>query len=251
MDANNINNLSKNYRQLYEQKINSVWLEVVRLNSNIFCLKVLKDFPFDVLDEWSSFWRITFENFIEMSIISIWKLAIDSKKDSLTLLKLKNEILKNIIDAEYKDYYRKRAKKVKFDNNFNKLSESIKLIRNKKIAHFDEKFNVSADPDPSQIPTNIYFIDNLDSMLKQINNLFQCISIDMGRGLLFPSHAIRTSKYLSDVDKVLLSIAMKNDLLNMPEEQPGYWPTYKEGNVSKEKLNIINTWRQKIGKEPV
>lgn len=79
----------------YKNNIEAVWWQLVRLNSNIFILEKAEAFRFDLFGNYSrTFWELLKQSLFETSVMVVWRVAVDSHSDGLTLQKLKNRFFK-------------------------------------------------------------------------------------------------------------------------------------------------------------
>ena len=78
----------------YIKWIETIRKEVSRLNSYIYCIKRITEFPFGLLrHNPSPFWTCVVDSMFESSVMLIYKIWIDDDDRTLTLKRFKDEIV--------------------------------------------------------------------------------------------------------------------------------------------------------------
>jgi hypothetical protein len=238
----------------YKRELEAVWWQLVRLNSSLFILRKLSDYPFELLflQDDLHFWDLTIAGLSDTCIMIACKLAIDNDDDSrvLTIYSLRD----NIKDCYLIDNHRQKfeEKLCKCPEITDPKSKIIKL-RNNQLAHFNRDWNVS--PTPLEIREREITLEELEKIRDALNNIFDILCLGHYYEKLPPTYFMRTErpedeKHKTDVENILYSISKDNALINMPEEQPKFWPHFR-GNLSNEDVDRINVWREKVGKPKV
>ncbi len=226
----------------YKKTINFFWDELMKLNMNIFIIKKIFEFPFDLFcpPENKIFFSRVVWNFHENSVLIITKLATDVGGDLHTLLQFKNWVF-NHIKSEYISDFRRKLRKVKFDLGTKKIFDKAKNLRDYAFAHFNrEKLE--------QIP--IISLSELEKLGNKLNSLFDALLFNAEYEMLplsYSENVIRPKEveHQTDIERILDLIAKNSELLNMPERFPEEWKYHKE-NYNEEAIKTINEWRKKF-----
>lgn len=231
--------IESSWLEEYEQRLDVLGWELVRLNSNLYIMGKLLSFPFDLFlpkPNQRTFFHIILWNLFEFSILTAWKLY----EDTLTLRSFKNEIRQHI-HCKYKSSLDATLKKTKFERQITPLVKPVKTLRDKRIAHLDKDFNLS----PEQVEEVRVSLSDLSKFRDALNQLFKLLCFGHQWSLL-PSQYRPDMDARSDIEKLLDNIARCSTLLNMPEEQPDYWRRYRE-TLSEDDLQKVNEYRRKFG----
>jgi len=217
--------------------------QLTPLNVNIFIMEKILSFPFDLLAEAEPqvFFSMIINNFFEISLLSITRLIKDKSGDLFTLLQFKNWIRSNLRE-EYRDEYQYLLKEVKFNNEIKHLLDKAKKIRNSQIAHL---MNNQALKDFPRIDFN-----ELKILTSEVNKLFITISFGVDSLLLPLEYSPRVkhpigSDNRTDIEKILDSVAKESLILNLPESDPIYWKSYRQG-LSQDDTIVLNEYRMKF-----
>lgn len=226
----------------YQKTMDFFWDELTKLNTNIFIIKKIFEFPFDLFcpPQNKTFFSSVVWNFYENSVLIITKLATDEGRDLHTLLKFKNWIFKQI-KSEYESDFRQKLREVKFDLGTKKIFDKAKDLRDYVFAHFNrDKLE--------QIPN--LNLSELEKLRDKLNSLFDALSFSVEHMMLpfsYSDNVIHPKgvDHRSDIEALLDSVAKNSDLLNMPERFPERWKYHKE-NYDEEAIEKINKYRKKF-----
>jgi len=123
----------------YEEKIDLIHQQLVRLNSSTFILEKLFSFRFDLFTPFNqNFWALIEQALFETCIMIVWRVGVDSHAEGLTLQQLKKEVLHNLKD-DYKEEFRRLVKGANFEKTISSVKPTISKIRHNYIAHFNLK----------------------------------------------------------------------------------------------------------------
>ena len=63
------------FLDFYTERIEAIWKQVVKLNSNVYCLKRIEEFPFDLFEPGKStlFWILVKDSMFETSVMVIYR----------------------------------------------------------------------------------------------------------------------------------------------------------------------------------
>ena len=232
--------LEKSSIDEYKKTIDFFWDELTKLNTNIFIIKKIFEFPFDLFcsPQNKIFFSRVVWNFYENSVLIITKLATDEGRDLHTLLQFKNWVFQQI-KPKYESDFRQRLKEVKFDLRTKKILNKAEDLRDNVFAHFNrDKLE--------QIPN--LNLSELEELKDKLNSLFDALLFNVEYEMLPPSYdenAIHPKEHQTDIEVILDLIAKNSELLNMPESRPEVWKGHKE-IYDKEAIEIINEYRKKF-----
>ena len=248
IDRNEYEVLNPLYVEEYQLQINNLWKEVIRLNSLIFILEKIKDFPFNPLlsyNERGPFWPLVVDIFFRESILITYRIVVDSEPEAQTLPKLKNNIVRNICDDDYRLYFRQELGKLNFEKSIKEIKKRIENLRNTRLAHLSNK-NFSEKIE-EKMRNSYVRLNEVIELRDKINEFFSILSLGVDRGLLHPSYSISNNpNNQCDIDKILYLLAKNSHVLNMPEAQPEYWLYFRK-SLDTEHLEKINNSRKKLG----
>ena len=119
--------INSEFHDSYTEDIEFLWHQVYNLNSNVYYLKRIEEFPFDLFELIiiRPFWTRVVDSMFESSIMIINKILIDNDGKGgkkLTLKKLKNKIRCHFRNEEDKKQFEKDLK----DYQFGKIDKELK-----------------------------------------------------------------------------------------------------------------------------
>jgi len=230
----------------YQKGIDFFFDELVKLNTNIFIIKKILEFPFDIFSSPGEniFFSTVVWNFYENSVLTITKLATDKKGDVYTLPRFKNWVLEQV-KAKYALDFQNWLRKTRFNAKTERMLKLARNLRNDMIAHFNKHISLKMRK------VNYINIKELEELKDNFNLVLDTISFDAGHEMLplpYSENIIRPKgiDHRSDLEVILDSIAKNSVILNMPELQPEIWKYTKE-NYNEEGKKIIN----KYGSSPI
>jgi hypothetical protein len=239
--------------QHYEESLGLIWRELVRLNSCLFVLDKLLEFPSTLfLDPGrETFLTLAKLSLFESSLLIISKLVTDPGPDVLTIRRFKNRVREQIKE-EYRKSFDHHLKENRFDEIVNTLpkKDEIKRIRDNFVAHLIVDKNLQ--PKISE-DVKISF-PQVDAICKNLNSLFDVLCFGVEHLMLPLDYSPRVqhpvgSDPRSDIEYILDLIVQDSHFFKMPEESQ-YWDIERKGLSSKE-IDILNKYRRKFGKPEV
>ncbi len=232
----------------YKLLIDKVWRQVIRLNENLLIVKNIKNFPFHLFAPFDKhFWTITYANTYESILLIIYKLVFDKNSRSLTFNSLETKVSEYISPPNIRKF-KKSLSEYDIKSHLNDVKDDIENIRHKHVAHFDTEFQLKSTI--QEIAQKFIGLEVLEQKIKIINGYFDLFCVDSGRAKLTVNYYLSentSGRKLSDIERLLDLIAQNSKILNMPEEQPEYWPLHKEKNLSAKNLETINRYRKRFG----
>jgi len=242
--------LNPEWQSEYEYELEAIWWQIVRLNSNLFILRKISSFPYRLFSPFENpFWKSVYEGLFEASVMIIWRIALDTGRDALNITQLKNEIRENMQHDELRGRLDSELKKIGFAKGLMDVEDKVRDLRHNYIAHFSRNWNI--DPRPDWARERTIRLAELREACQLVNSLFQLLCFGHGRGVLPIQYdpSVRHPEGTDarpDIVRILDSLARDSALLNMPEEQPGYWPVYRQ-QLSQNDLRELHDYRRRFG----
>jgi hypothetical protein len=253
LSALNYNEILKpSFLKPYEEALDIINLELFRLNSYLFILGKVINFPTDFLSpDRQSFFTLINIAFTESSLLIISKLITDEVNDALLIKRFKDNVCQNVKE-KYKEYFYSLLKENSFDNTIKRLkkqTKDIKNVRNNIIAHLLVTPNLQLKD-----YTNKFSWQKINQITDDINKLFKLLCFDCEHSLLPIDYDPKVQHPAgfdsrSDIEYFLDLIIQDSYLYKMPDESQ-YWNIEKE-DLSPDILKIINEYRRKFGKSEV
>lgn len=238
--------INSTYLNMYKKNMKTIQFQIVELNTNIFLLNKIIEFPFTIFNQNNSesiFWENTLKLLFESCVLIIWRVSIESdKKDKiLPINKLKSQIYQNLKSQSFKDIFDHEAPSIDFRFKYPKIKQKVEQIRHNLIAHINEK----AYGLERRVPQYGISLSEIEALCKEIDTLFKYLCFKNEIGTL----PLSISKYVeqgnTDIDHIFDSLVKTSVILHMPENEPDYWPYYKQ-NFAPKDLEIFNKYRIKF-----
>jgi len=234
--------LKKSSLDEYRKIIDFFEYELSKLNTDIFIVKKILEFPFVIFcspKDTIFFSRVVW-NFYENSVLTVIKLTTDQRGKLDTLFQFKNWVYQQV-KKRYELDFKNWMKKSKFDSNTKMILKKAEKVRNQIIAHFDKH--------PLLGMGKLKYLDikELEQLKNSLNSVLETLSFDVEpTKMLHPSYNDpKGVGYRSDIEALLDSIAKNSEILNMPERSPELWKCQKE-SLDKEGEKIFNKYRKKF-----
>ena len=237
--------LKKSSLDEYQKVMDFFWDELMKLNTNIFIIKKIFEFPFYIFcsPKDTVFFSSVVRNFYENSILTVTKLTTDQKGKLYTLPQFKNWVYKRV-KVRYESDFKNWLKKSKFGSKTKRILKKAEKLRNQIIAHFDKH--------PLLGMGELEYLDikELEQLIDRLNFVLDTLSFSVEHMMLPLSYSenVIHPKGVDprpDIEVILDSIAKDSYLLNMPEHSPEQWKYAKE-SLDEEGKKIFNKYRKKF-----
>lgn len=230
----------------------TIGYELVKLNACILVLGKIHAFPFHVFApyrEKSHFWELTSVCLFESAVLAIWKVAVDSQPDGLTLRQFKRDVLQNVCSEQVRLQLQDALRAVDFEKRLSGLEEKIRNLRHNVVAHWN-RFWLNADAEArkersvglADLRTTAQVLDDLFHVLC-FGSDFATLPIDYFLNKHNPDRDI-------DIDVLLGDIVWKSRVLKRPETDPEGWQELR-AKMSPREIDVFNFYRKKFGLELV
>ncbi|MDR3618264.1 MAG: hypothetical protein P4L85_02865 [Paludisphaera borealis] len=226
----------------YKENMDYFHVKLSELHHNIYFVQRILDFPLDIFTAPGEDYFLGFvvQNFLQISVLQITKLATDTGGKARTLKRFKN-FMGTSVKEEHQADYRRLLKQAGFSPRVDALIKTAKLLRDKHIAH-SEEFEEDIGP--------LTFAE-IKEIIRELTSLFEVASFSTEyRYLMIPYDPIvlraRGTDPRPDIEKILDGVARDSSVLRLPETRAAAWP-YSKGKWSEEKAKRFNTYRRKFG----
>jgi hypothetical protein len=222
-----------------------------RLNTNIYLLEQILNFPlvflFDDGMTHSFFFETFVENALEASILIITKLTTDEGGDLFTFRRLQTNILRNI-KPEYQAAFKQRKKENELTlRRVTSIQGKLKALRNKHIAHLTQVYFQETFDDTIIQEDRRHLLSEIKAVCEKLNVCFYNFAfVGKGKHSMLPiwyREDITTDK--SDINVVLDTFAQKSPLLNLSECDLARWREIMDSR--RDQLEQFNIYRKKFG----
>ena len=222
----------------------------MRLNTSVFILEKIAAFPFHLFAPLENpFWKTVYECLFETSVMVIWRIAVDTHHDALTIRRLKNGVRKNMREHHSLGLLDAELRRIHFTRDLSLIEDRVRDLRHNYIAHFSDSWNI--DPDPEMVKERMIRLSELQEACELVNSLFRLLCFGHGRGVLpiqYDPSVRRPAGAGSrpDIERILDSMARDSALLNMLERERDYWISYRK-QLPERDLYELNRYRRKFG----
>lgn len=233
----------------YKKEITALWWQLVRLDANLFILKKLAGFPFNLFQTVAeAFWKMVYDSLFETSIMIVWRVALDADRRTLTLQQLGHKIKQNLHE-EYSLQFEDLLRSGDFDTILSDLAPRLPELRHNRIAHFNRDWNV--DLGPEQAKQRGLQLSELMAVRDELKSLFDLLCFGHRRSIHLIHYHPRVRHppgvdTRPDIERLLDRVAKESAWLNMPERQREVWPVSRK-NLSPEELEVLTKYRVRFG----
>jgi hypothetical protein len=236
--------LPNSYLKEYTETMSYFQWELENFCINKYIIEKIRDFPFHLFGdaEGNIFFNAVANTFLNMCIITAYRLSNDKSKDAYPIKKFQNTISKNIKE-EYLKQFSSYLKEIDFNKKLDFVAEKTKNIRDKALAHVDAPYV------KNKLSLKTISWKDFDTIENNLIITFNGLFFDSERMLLPISYnpRIQPSRDIDsrpDIVKILDCIAKESDFLNLPEDNFNVWKIEIK-KISKEDLEIFNCYRRK------
>lgn len=236
----------------YEVARETVWQDLVRLNTSLFIVSKLLDFPRHLFYEPNreTFFSVCIANFFDISVVIEYKLGVDKRRDVLSMEKFRN-LVQAALKQDWIEEFKRESARISSDTVVEDIKEKVKTLRNSRIAHLNKEFALS---EKSKERLQVV-VSHLRKMCDYLNGQFEFLCFGYGHGLLpieydpAVAHS-EGSDVRSDIEWILDLVVGNSSLFNMPEKQPELWGGYRT-KMPESHLESFNKYRRRLGKPEV
>lgn len=237
----------------YKKEMDPVHWQLTQFNSNIYIMEKITSFDFGLLGiTTNNFWHLVVASMFETNVMILWRL-VDPRDVTLNMRAIRDHIRDNLRDDNLKDEFKELISKFNYDSCIDKIRKKISILRHNRYGHLQRKWIVK---EPASLINDNYLpFPNLKEYGNTIGELFNLLCFSHKRELILLDYSPNVIHPLgtdprSDIE-LLLDLVIKNSpFVNMPENQPDYWPHFKKA-LSEEEIKQMNYYRKRVGKKLV
>ena len=231
----------------YSRGLRLIWKELVRLNTSLYILQSMIDFPEDIIASGRGDFIEHVGNVLyECSLLVLAKLITDQGSDLHTLGQFRNLVLKEYLKEDYRKDFRLSLRLTRFDKNTATLEARVKNLRNGFVAHLPRSLlDTQGDP----LPTITF--EELQELAQAVNAQFRVVCFNAEYKLLpldyLPEvQAANPTMPPPDIQYILDLVMRDSFFVNMPERKPRAWQ-HRRKAMTPEKLDLLNKYRRRFG----
>ncbi len=237
----------------YEKEMNPIHWQLTQFNSNIYIMEKIMNVDFGLLGTTTNnFWHLVFASMFETNVMILWRL-VDPSDVTLNMRILRDRIRDNLRDDSLRNEFAALIGKSNYDSRIDKIHDKVSILRHNRFGHFQRKWIVKESP--SLISDNYLPFPNLKEYGNTIGKLFDLLCFSHGRELFLLDYSPNVipsagSDTRTDIEKLIDLVIENSPFVNMPEDQPDYWPHFKKA-LPKKEIELMNYYRKRVGKDPV
>ncbi|WP_143815443.1 hypothetical protein [Longibacter salinarum] len=239
----------------YQTKYDALWQQVTFLVNRMYINGKVSEFPIDLFcpPHRSTFLREVFFTFYQAALMCIWRIAVDTGRDFLTIRGLKNQIAANIRKdgphdhSELKEAFLDLVRASDFEQVVGAAEESVRDLRHSYLAHLRTARVDGTDPRTSApLP-----VARLEKLTEAITRQMTVLGFGLERPYLLPEYNDRIRQPVGrrgepDIDRLLTHVVADSEIIYWPEKSPQGWKFRRPG-LSEEELSWFNHYREKLG----
>lgn len=229
---------------VYYKYIKILTAQIVDLNTTLFALEKITNFPYDLLQCDRSFWSHFSIPLVDQSILIIWRIAVDKSSGGLSVSHLKNEVIKNLQNNEFRKLIAQKIEEGNYENGIKILSTKVQAIRHKFISHFslsfiDEPIEKIWEETSISLEELQYFRDIVEGYFRTL-----CFGYNIKRLKYeyIDGHIMQPI----NIEEIFDTIAKSSIIINLQESDLNKWKIFRK-SISQEQIDILNDFRVKFG----
>lgn len=209
-----------------------LWDEIVGLSTSLYLLERIIAFDFQLFQPKAQniFWHTTANSLYESCVLSVWRIAVDSGADLLTLSKFKAQTLVHITNPEAKKSVLRKLKRVDFEKSIESVQGQIRKLRHSRYGHLKPVLPILVE------------VRDLRAIAANCLRLLNALSFEVVLHALPPAYL----EWPSDVDLILGAIVCHSGILDMPEKEPAKWKEVADA-LTKYSRSLLNWCRRQHG----
>ena len=237
----------------YEKEMNAVHWQLIQFNCNIYILEKIMSVDFVFLGyTTNNFWHLLFASMFETNVMILWRL-VDPSDSTLNMRVIRDRIRVNLCNNKLKNEFDTLIRKSNYDSYIEEIHDKILILRHNRFGHLQRKWIVNNNA--SFINVDYLPFPNLKEYGNTIGKLFNLLCFNHERMLTFLDYNPNVispsgTDPRSDIELLLDLVIENSPFVNMPEDQPEYWP-YSKKALSEEEIKQMNYYRKRVGKKPV
>jgi len=233
---------------IYKKRMSALHLQMSEIRTTFFLYEKIVKFPFHLFGRYHGyFWVLTRKSMFVAIIVGLWRLLYDDDPDSLTAIRMKNEVMRRAKNQEAKDRIAKVLRDANVTGRLASIKEEIRRIRHKHFAHLDAAY---VDNPPHESPQGVTLkevSDILDAAEQTLNTIgldtqYMFLPADYARNVRHPQGVDSRP----DIEKILDALVQSCPDLYLPENKPYEFKFYWK-NRNPDERRVYNHYRRKFG----
>ncbi|MFA6135554.1 MAG: hypothetical protein WC869_16195 [Phycisphaerae bacterium] len=232
----------------YKSLHSDFWWRIIRVHGTLVTLDQLIQFPFESIyaPNEMEFWRLVFENFVDITVLLLHGLTIDTECKAHTLQSFKKEIIEDKwLRSDKFELFRQTLRERKFGKRVKSIKKCVTEMRNNYIAH-RSKDEQSGLPKEGLAGVTL---EELWVLFDEVHSLFGALSFGSAyvtlAGDLMPS-TVGGEPTRTCLDGLLDAVLRDSLFVNEPERKEKLWPGRRK-HRKPESLRVMNELRKRIG----
>lgn len=242
----------------YQFAMNSFHGQLSSLFSTLYVMDRINNWPWDLFGDLSGepfFLRLTYFNFKNSAITTLYRLSADNK-NSYTLKQFKNEVRRKLGQERFKEIIQNRLEEVAFDEKTREIEYKVRNYRHEWVAHFKGFWPESVAADESPEHSSSIRLSELQDLSTALEFLYQALNFGIEADevpsqhrlpiFTLPSHQIRKHELSKEMDSTLKGFAERTGIWYAPEQNPIGLYMY-----TNEKIHRLNSYRTQLGEPEI
>ena len=231
----------------YSRGLNLIWLELARLNTSLYILQCLIDFPEDIIGKGrGDFIEHVGNALYESSLLVLSKLITDQGRDLHTLSQFMNLVLKEYVREEFRADFQASLRTCRLDKPNAALKARVKILRDGFLVHLNSPRLL----DPNGLPLPTVRFEELWKLTQAVNAQFRLVCFNSDYRLLPLDYdpVVRAANRRGpppDIEYILDLVMRDSFFVNMPERKPRAWKSRRK-TMTPEKLEMLNRYRRRF-----
>lgn len=237
----------------YEKEMDPIHWQLIQFNCNIYIMEKIMNIDFGLLGHTTNnFWHLLFASMFETNVMILWRL-VDPSEKTLNMRIIRNHIRAKLRNDNLKNEFDTLMGKFNYDSCIENIHHKISILRHNRFAHLQRKWIVNNNA--SFIKVDYLPFSSLKEYGNTIGKLFNLLCFNHERMLTlldYNPNVIHPSgtDSRSDIELLLDLIIENSPFVNMPENEPDFWP-YSKKFLSEEEIKQMNYYRKRVGKKPI
>lgn len=240
--------LQPSWIPIYKRQISVLHNQLARVRSTLFVLKHVAKFPFDLFGEhYDPFWNLVRRSLETTVVIGLWRLILDTSRDSLTVRKLKSAVMTHVVDDAAKRRIAECLRVSNADTRISQIENKITELRHKHFAHLDRD---SATGKGGPATSSAVSFEELSELATAAHDLINAIGMGTHYKTLYPDYDPSVTcggqRITPDVEAMFDEMVNRCDDIRMPEEKPYEFRLYWKQRTPRQR-ETYNAYRKKFG----
>jgi len=232
----------------YKKRMRALHLQMSEIRTTFFLYEKIVKFPFNLFLQYPGhFWPLTRKSMFVAIIVGLWRLLYDDDPNSITVGKMKNEVMKRARDQTAKEEIAGILRRANVKDRLPSIKDEIKRMRHKHFAHFDV---VNVDNPPVRASQGVS-LKELSDLLDAAEDVLNATGLNT-QYMFLPGEyepTVRQPQRIDprpDIERIFDEIVQSCPSFHLPEIKPYEFKLYwKKRNPDERR--VFNQYRRKFG----